>query len=193
MSLRSPGCRLLLLFGVLLFTGACGASNSTMTSPSASATLAAAPSLSAEPATLSPEFLPQGACAANPPFGTRIIIIVNGGSRMFVHDMHFRFSDDFGGTALPRVSAIPGASPMTTPILSIPTSYPIPPLGAAPMPTTYPIPSPAASDATARTSMPFLLTFDCGVFSRGTLWVGVNTGDDTGKTHSSELRVRVGS
>jgi len=187
-----PRFGLLLLGLALLLTMACSDKDSGMTEPSVVTTFNFQPSFTAQPATLSPEFLPGVACGSSNAFGTRIIVVVNGGSSVFLSGMNFRFIDRFGVTALPQVRAIPGPVPMTTPSVSIPTSNPIPPLGVAPLPTSAPIPFPANGNPTVL-DFPFFLTFGCGVFSQGTLIVNVDTDDSTGRRHRSEFSVALGS
>ena len=187
-----PRFGLLLLGLSLLFTMACSDKDSGMTEPSVVTTFNVVPSFTSQPAMLSPEFLPGVSCGSSRAFGTRIIVVVNGGTNVFLNGINFRFTDRFGVTAFPQVRAIPGPVPMTTPSVSIPTSNPIPPLGVAPLPTSSPIPFPGNGNPTA-SDFPFFLTFGCGVFSQGTLLVNVDAGDGTGRTHRAQFSVPLGS
>ena len=155
------------------------------TAPTAVSAGLASSSFAIEPATLRPEVLPGGACGRRSPFGTRIIIVVRGGD-LALRGIRFRFNDPLGTSALPRVTSIPGTSPLTTPISSFPAS-PIPIPGIAPMPMTSPIPIPGTTE-----THPFFLAFDCGVPDEGTLTVFLDTVDRDGGMRTSELRARVG-
>ena len=192
MSRILPRFGVLLLGLALLVATGCSDSDSGMTEPSTVTTFNLVPSFTTQPSMLSPEFLPGISCGSSRAFGTRIIVVVNGGTNMFVKGIDFRFTDRFGVTALPQVRSIPGPVPMTTPSVSIPTSNPIPPLGVAPLPTSSPIPFPGDGNPTAA-DFPFFLTFGCGVFSQGTLIVNVDTGDHTGRTHRAQFTVPLGS
>ena len=179
---RFPRYGLPLLILAFSITVACSDSDSTVTTPTPFTTVQ--PSFTAQPATLSTEVLPGLVCTPYPPFGTRVIIVF--GERVTtLPSLRFRFTDRFGVIALPRVTAIPGSSPLTTPLGSIPTTSPIPTPGVAPLPTPPTVPFPGDGSPT---SLPYLLTFECGVFPEGTLVVSV---DHDGR--KSEMRLRVGS
>ena len=151
-----------------------------------------------EPATLRTELVAGTICVAGPAFGTRIIIIVNGG--VILSGLQFSFTDRFGVNTLPRVTPIPGSSPLTVSASTLPTGFPIPMPGLAPLPSTSPIPIPGFSPVTglmvpAGTSqqLPFLLVFDCGVAPVGILFISADLVDPSGRVQKSESQVRVGS
>src|SRR5688572_25387812 len=114
-------------FGVLLAVLALGAAagcdsnRNTTVGPSALIAATTGTTFRFEPATLRPELVPGTSCVATlPGFGTRIIVIVGGG--ITVRELRFRFTDRFGVNALPRVAAIPGSSPLSTPASAIPST-----------------------------------------------------------------------
>ncbi|HET7694148.1 MAG TPA: hypothetical protein VFK57_00420 [Vicinamibacterales bacterium] len=182
MSMRLPMYGGLLLLFVLV---ACDRTDVSVTNaPTALTASVTSSTFGFEPATLRPEFLP-GRCGPGPLFGTRIIIVIRGGD-VTLRGLRFRFTDMLGVTSLPRVMPIPSASPLTAPVSTLPT-LPIPIPGIAPLPSTGPIPIPGTLQ-----SLPFFLAFDCGVASEGTLVIFIDTDDDRGRTHTSELRARVG-
>ena len=163
---------------------ACGSSHSTTGPSTFSSSFSAAAPFGFEPATLRPEVVGRTSCASFRPFTTRIVIAISPENDVIVRGLHFRFSDRFGATALPRVSSTP--------------DYPIPPLGVAPLPTSSPIPIPNASPITgfmvparSRHRLPFILTFGCGVRDEGTLVVSVESADMTGRLQTSQLQARV--
>lgn len=134
--------------------------------------------------------------AGPPGFGTRIIVIVGGD--VTLRELRFRFTDRFGVNALPRVMAIPGSSPLSTPASAIPSSFPIPTPGIAPLPVNASIPMPGVSSfdglsAAGGIHLPFFLFFDCGVAPEGMLFVGTQVAEPDGTVKTSEFRVRVGS
>lgn len=197
MSLCFPRYGLPLLFLALT---ACDRAASTVGAPTpvpSSATNQHAITL--QPTTLRPEPLPGSCVPRATPFGTRLIVNVNAGSEVILRSLRFRFTDRFGVTAFPRVTPIPGSTPMTMPATSIPPFSPIPVPGGAPLTTTGPIPIPGSSSVNglmvpggSLRSLPFFLAFDCGVFADGTLFVVFDTADMTGGMHSSQLTARVG-
>jgi len=176
------------LFGALLLCLALGsltACDSFHNATGPSSSLSTAATFRFEPSTLRPELVNGTSCVAFSPFGTRIVIVVSPGSDVILLSLHFRFTDRFGATALPRVS-------------SNPASGQIPQLGVAPLPTTSPIPIPNSSPLTgfmvpagSSQRLPFLLTFDCGVSDDGTLVVSVDTADMRGRPQTTQLQVRV--
>ena len=155
--------------------------------------------LSVQPTTLRPETLPGSCLPHATPFGTRLVVNVGAGSDVILQSLRFRFTDRFGVTALPRVTPIPGTSPMTMPATSIPPFSPIPVPGGAPLTTTGPIPIPSSSSVSGLMvpggsvrALPFFLAFDCGVSQPGTLFIVFDTADTMGGMHSSQLTARVG-
>jgi len=197
MSLRFPGYGLPLL---LLALTACDRAATTVGAPTpvtSSATNQHA--ISVQPVTLRPETLPGSCVPSATPFGTRLVVSVNPGSDVILRSLRFRFTDRRGVTALPRVTPIPGSSPMTMPATSIPPFSPVPVPGGAPLTTTGPIPIPGSSSVSGLMvpggsvrSLPFFLAFDCGVVGDGTLFIVFDTADMMGGTRSSQLTARVG-
>ena len=168
---------------VLLFsaTAACEATNTSGTAPSKVSTMdAAAVALSVEPVALRPEFLFDRSCLQARPFGTRLIVSVNGGD-VELRSIRFRFTDRFGVNSVPRVISIPGADPMSATIPSITTSMPMIG-GVAPLPSAAPIPIRGSSQ------FPFFLAFDCGVSPRGVVLIALDVkgprGDQTYETRA---------
>lgn len=197
MSLCSPR------YGVLLISvtlAACSGAASTVGAPTPVAS--GAPdqhALTIQPTALVPETLPGSCIPHATPFGTRLVASVSAGSDVILQSLRFRFTDRFGVTAFPRVTPIPGASPMTMPATSIPPFSPIPVPGGAPLSTTGPIPIPGSSSVNGLMvpggsvrQLPFFLAFDCGVFQQGTLFIMFDTADMMGGMHSSQLTARVG-
>ena len=201
MSRRFPRYGVLLLFLATLST-ACDKTTTRVTAPT---TLAAMQSgvettFTTQPATLRPEFLPGVSCIASPAFGTRVLIIVSGQRDAILRGLRFQFTDRLGVTALPAVSPIPGTSPLTVPPLAIPAASPIPFPGVAPLPSSAPISIPGSSPingtlvpANSSLTLPFFLTFGCGLFSDGTLVVFADESDMTGHERTSRLTLKVGS
>jgi hypothetical protein len=195
--------RVLLAFLALGAVAGCDSNRDTPVGPSALTAATTGTTFRFEPETLRPEFVPGTSCVAA--FGTRIIVIVDGDGTL--RELRFRFTDRFGVSALPRVVAIPGPSPLSTPASAIPSSVPIPlpssspiPIpGLAPLPTNSPIPIPgstafgASVPAGTSVHLPFFLFFECGVASEGTLFIGTEVADPGGTVQTSQFRVRVGS
>lgn len=192
-------------FGVLLAVLALGAAagcdsnRNTTVGPSALIAATTGTTFRFEPATLRSELVPGTSCvAALPGFGTRIIVIVGGD--VTLRELRFRFRDRFGVNALPRVTPIPGSSPLSTPASAIPSTFPIPTPGIAPLPVNSSIPMPGASSFNGLSlaggsllHLPFFLLFECGVASEGMLFVGTEVVESDGTVKTSEFRVRVGS
>jgi hypothetical protein len=195
MSIRFQRYGLLLAFlGLGAVTG-CENQRNTVDGPSpvsASLTSGASTTFHFEPATLRPEVLTGTSCAA---FGTRIIVIAGG--EVVLTGLRFRFTDRHGVNALPRVVAIPGASPLTVPASGISSPFPIPTPGLAPLPSTSPIPMPGPPVVNGLVpagpqQLPFFLFFDCGVEPHGMLFIATEVAEPRGTTRTSEFRVRVG-
>ena len=196
--------RVLLAFLALGAVAGCDSNRDTTVGPSPLTAATTGTTFRFEPATLRPELMPGTSCVAA--FGTRIIVIIRGDGTL--RELRFRFTDRFGVSALPRVIAIPGSSPLSTPASAIPSSVPIPlpssspiPIpGIAPLPTNSPVPIPGSTafngaSAPAGTSvhLPFFLFFECGIASEGTLFVGTEVAEPGGTVQTSQFRVRVGS
>lgn len=198
MSLRFPRYWLFLLLFLPLI--ACDNDRPTVTGPTAlTSTSTNGPVFGFEPAALRPEFLPATSCVRRSPFGTRIIIVIGPGGGVFLRSLRFRFTDRFGVNALPRVTPIIGPSPLTVPVSTIAPFSPIPVPGGAALTSTGPIPIPGSAPinglqippGTLRT-LPFFLSFDCGVSSDGVVHVTLDTAAPNGQTSTSELRAKVG-
>ena len=189
MSLRSPGYGWLPIVLVLVFAAGCDDSRmaTTVTAPSGAVASATGiqSAISVEPAALRPEFLPGVSCRSNRPFGTRVTIVIDGRNDVSLHRLRFRFTDRFGMTAFPNQIQT-GVFPMTQPPISIPSSSPIPIPGLAPLPPEGVF----IPFGTSRT-FPFFVSFGCGPFSQGTLFVMFDAKFGPGAMQSSELRVRV--
>lgn len=201
MSIRFHRYGVLLALLVLGATTGCESQRDSVAGPSSlSSGMSMGSSFRFEPATLRPEVVSSTSCVAVPAFGTRIIIIVGAGSDFVLRGLRFSFTDRFGVNALPRVAAIPGSSPLSVPATAIPSSFPIPFPGIAPLPMTSPIPIPGSSPvnglsvpAGSSLHLPFFLSFDCGIASEGTLLVGTDVAEPGGRLQTTEFRVRVGS
>lgn len=196
MSKRFPSLLLALL--ALGATIGCESARITVGGPSpVAASLTAGTTFNFEPATLRAEFIPGISCIGSPAFGTQVIVIVGGESSVILNGLRFRYTDRFGVTAFPNVAFSPAQSTGSTiPLLG---PIPIPATSPIPMPGTSPISIPGASPlndlalAAGTSRLCFLLRFDCGVASQGTLLVQTTVSEANGKTQSSEYRVRVGS
>lgn len=199
MSLRFHRYGVLLALVVLGAAAGCDSNRNTTVGPSALTTAATETTFRFEPATLRPELVPGTSCVTTVPgFGTRIIVIV--GRDVTLRELRFRFTDRFGVNALPRVMAIPGSAPLSTPSSAITASFPIPMPGLAPLPVNSSIPMPGVSSFNGLSGaggislhLPFFLLFDCGVEPEGMLFVGTQVAEPDGTLQTSEFRVRVGS
>ena len=189
MALRSPGYGLLLLAILLVFTAGCDDARNVTTATGPSGAIASGTgiqsAISAEPAALRPEFLPGMSCRSNRPFGTRVIIVIDGRNDVSLHRLRFRFVDRFGVTAFPNQIQT-GVFPMTQPPVSIPSSSPIPIPGLATLP-----PEGVFIPFGASRTLPFFVSFGCGAFAQGTLFVMFDAKFGPAPMQTSELRVRV--
>lgn len=178
-----------LLFPALAIIAACSDSEPAgLTSP----TMITSSLITAEPLSVTPEFLPGSFCSGHPPFRVRLAVTVNGHHDL-VRQLRFEFTDRFGGLAVPLV--VPAAAGSSG-FGSIPTSLPVPLPTPAPIPGTTPLPIPGASafgglgvPPGGPRTMPVHVEFGCGVPAAGTLVVTVQ---GTGTTLTSQVRVRVG-
>ena len=150
--------------------------------------------ITAEPATVSPEFLPTPFCPRFSPFGARFALVVRPGQDLILRVVQFQFVDRFGGRTFPSVipldttafppSSLPGSPPIPTPTPStLPSSGPVP-IPSSPF-------SPLLIPAGTFREFPFLLQFGCGVPAEGTVVVSLEFTDRRGTAESSELRVRI--
>ena len=166
--------RVLTLASLLLAVLMTVSCNSTPASPTEPGELVPA-SLTAEPASLMPEFLPSQACLFHPAFRVRLSVILRSGGTVVLSGLRFHFIDRSGSRTFPLVSVAPSAS-FTS---SLPSSSTVPIPGVAPLPPSFPTSG----------TLPFIATFGCDVIPDGTLVV---VGDlDNGRT--AEMRLRVGS
>jgi hypothetical protein len=142
--------------------------------------------VTAEPATIHPEFLSSPFCGTHRPFRGRVDVTVRADHDRFLRSMRFEFRDRFGGQLFPTAVPIPSAAtiPSLTPV-PIPTSSPIPIPGHVPFGGTL------VSSGSSRTQS-FLLHFGCGFAAVGTLFVDVETTDRFDSISVSQARVRVG-
>jgi hypothetical protein len=178
--------------------------SSSPASPTAEPAFVGSPSgVTAEPLTVLPEFLDGGGCRGLPPFGVRLSVTVGGGQDLILRRLRFRLVDPFGRTTFPEVIPISSLSASPTMPNSGPIPFPgtatvpIPLPGSATLPTS-PIPIPGSPlvegvlvNGGSSRALPFFLNFGCGVVSEGTLLIDVDAADRTGRSQSSELRVRV--
>ena len=162
-----------LLFVMSLVAAACDRVSIAPTSPAGPGFEA---SLSAEPASIRPEFLPSPHCFDRPPFGLRVFISFRGRD-VFLRGLSFRFVDLIGTRTLPEVIRLPSPSSTAT---SIPTAGPVTLPGIAALPP-LPITSP----------VPFFARFGCGVLPKGTLIITGDVGQATGAMERIEMRVGV--
>ncbi|HJR57857.1 MAG TPA: hypothetical protein VJ813_00595 [Vicinamibacterales bacterium] len=187
---RCPRYVPVLLFLVCTATAACDRLDITATSPAPADGVKA--SLTAEPASVRPEFLPSLSCPTRPAFGIRILIIVSGGD-VILRAIRFGFTDRLGDLAFPQVLPTPSLS---SPSTSFPSSSPIPIPGAAPLPGSSVIPIPGALPiegllVSGSRSLPFVLTFGCGLVPEGTITITADTANRNGNSGTSQLMVPV--
>jgi len=185
MSRRFHRYGLLLLF-LALAAAACSSNSSTATSPTAPTAGSGGSGLSAEPVMLRAEWLPDVPCSSSRAFGTRVVVVVSGGSGLSVRSLRFSFTDRFGVRALPQVRMIPGSSPMTIPVTMIP------PLTGIPIPGQAPPPASTMSQASNAQRFPFFLTFGCGLSTNGVVSVSTDTIDGMGRVETREISVPLG-
>jgi hypothetical protein len=192
MDARFPKYVPFVLVSVVVGVAACGQSNATSpTTPTAPDAVVTA-SLTAEPSTVTPEFLPITFCPAQPAFRTRIVVIVSGGSDVILWRLRFGFTDRFGVNTLPI-----GTSSLTTSFPSIPNSMPVPIPGVMNIPHSTPIPIPGSPsiDGVLLTGgfhrVPMSLEFGCGVRPGGTLNITADVSDRRGRQGTSEVSVKI--
>lgn len=179
-----PGAILL----VMLAAAGCSDDNPVdVTAPTAAQSL----SLTAEPAVVTPEFLPPiGLCNA-PRFRTRFVVILGGSGGLAVTGLFVNFTDFLGFAAVPTV--IPAAPFGGGPTQTSAASTPIP------FPASGPIPFPGSGPNGALSvpigslqHVPVTLEFGCHVRPRGTIIVSADTRDNRGRKGRSRLSVQVG-
>jgi hypothetical protein len=182
-------------YGLLLLSLAlpiaCDQAQTSTTSPTAITSESTPQSFSFEPAPLRPEALAGRSCAVSPAFGTRVVVVVNGG--VLVRSMRFSYIDRAGIRGVPDVTFIASASPLTAPLSSIHTGGPVPiPTGLAPIPSTPPVLLPGTS-ADSSQRLPFFLSFGCGLSRTGTLFVMTDVATPSGGMRSAQFSVPVGN
>jgi len=187
---RFPTYAPVLLFLALTATAACDRLDVTATSPEPVTGLKA--SLTAEPSSVRPEFLPSLSCPTRPGFGIRVVVIISGGD-VILRAIRFGFTDRLGDLAFPQVFPTPSLSSAST---SFPSSSPIPIPGAAPLPGSSVIPIPGALPiegllVSGSRSLPFSLTFGCGLVPEGTITISAETATRNGSSGTSQLIVPV--
>jgi hypothetical protein len=170
---------------VSLAVAACAGISVTAGNPGAPGSVTSA-LLSAEPATVIPEFLSSPFCGTHPPFRGRVNVTVRSEHARFLRSIRFKFHDRFGAQAFPTAIPIPTAA-------TIPSSTPVP------IPTSSPIPIPghglfggALLLFGNSPTQSFWLQFECGSVAVGTLVVEVETTDRFDSTSVSQVRVRIG-
>ena len=182
---------------VSAFLGTAGCSDSEPAGATAPSPVAAA-TVTAEPMTIRPEFLPSSSCGNRPAFRGGLSIIVGATDELILRGLQFHFVDRFGGRTSPLVSPTSAFAGVTT---SIPTSgpVPIPSPGFVSIPGSSPITIPGASpvhgvllSANTFRTLPFAFEFGCGVHADGTLLINVETSDRKGRRGTSEVRVSIG-
>src|SRR5688572_20355825 len=155
---------------VSLGVAACDGISVTAGNPAAPGSVTSA-LLSAEPATVIPEFLSSPFCATHPPFRGRLNVTVRSEHDRLLRFIRFEFHDRFGVQAFPTAIPIPTAA-------TIPSGTPVP------IPTSSPIPIPghglfggALLSFGHSPTQSFWLHFGCGFVAAGTLIVEVETTD----------------
>ena len=143
--------------------------------------------LSAEPATVIPEFLSSPFCATHPPFRGRVNVTVRSEHARLLRSIRFDFHDRVGVQAFPTAIPIPTAA-------AIPSAIPVQ------IPTSSPIPIPgqglfggALVSFGQFPAQSFWLHFGCGSVAAGTLIVEVETTDRFDSTSVLQARVRIGA
>jgi hypothetical protein len=138
--------------------------------PTAPASRGLQASITAEPLSARPEFLPV-VCQGLPAFGVRVIINLRGPD-VVLSGLRFQFIDLVGTRTLPEVIRLPTPS---SSVSSIPTTTPVTLPGIAALP---PLPT--------STTIPFFARFGCGIRPEGTLIV---TGDLNGTTEQMKVMI----
>ena len=173
---------------ILAIAGAAGCSDDAGNPVAPPPVVGLGPSITAEPQSPRPEFLPQFPCPAQPVFGLGLTIVVNSHDReVALQALRFTLIGLSGARALPDVFA--ASLPLSRPIpIPSPATLPgSPPVG---VPGSTPIRNVAIGSGSAR-SLPFFLRFACGTVPEGTLVVTAETTDAMGAIRTSELRVAV--
>ena len=166
---------------LVVLTAAC--SDSTPTDVTGPTSAAQSLSLTAEPAVVTPEFMPTLFRVCNAPrFRTRFVVLLGAIRGVAVTGLFVSFTDVLGVAAVPTV--IP-AAPFggTTHISTARVPVPFPTSG----------PNDGLSVPTGFSQqVPITLEFGCHVRPRGTILVSADTRDDRGRMGTSRLSVQLG-
>jgi hypothetical protein len=180
------------LSGVILLGGLISASCTDVVPTEPTASTKAQPlSLAAEPARVTPEFLPPPGtgCAGTRPFRARFVLILGGMGGFVLQDLQAGFSDRFGVISVPAVLGASGSrlGSMTGSLPPVPlaTSTPIP------FPTTGPNSGLVGSTSISE-RLPVILEFGCQVRPQGTIVVTAGTLDHRGRRGDHRLTIDVG-
>jgi hypothetical protein len=138
--------------------------------PTAPATRGLQASITAEPQSARPEFLPS-VCDGRFAFGVRVFISLRGPD-VVLSGLRFQFIDLVGTRTLPEVIRLPSPSSAAS---SLPSASPVTVPGIAALP---PLSGPS--------TIPFFVRFGCGVVPDGTL---VITGDLNGRVEETKIRI----
>jgi len=177
------------LSGVILLAGliSTSCSDAVPTEPTASAK-ALPVSIAAEPARVTPEFLPSvvPSCGGRRPFRTRFAVIL--GTLDSVQTLDASFTDRSGVVVAPAVipaSDLFTGSMMTSPPIRLPTSTPIP------FPTTLATIDLSTPAGTSQ-RLPVTLEFGCHVQPLGTIVITAGTRDHRGRRGDHRVTIGVG-
>ena len=145
-----------------------------------------------EAAEVTRESVPFVGCPAGTPFGLRLVVVVSAGQDVFIRGLGFDFRDRLGTTSTSRLVPMSTAPFRGTSIPS--SSMPLPSAMPVPIPSSSPIPIPGSMSLSAGVSrtLPFFLTFGCGVPPVGILVITVDTVDGRGTAGTSRVSVNVG-
>lgn len=140
-------------------------------------------SLTAEPAVVTPEFLPTTFSVCNAPrFRTRFVVLLGGIRGVAVTGLFVGFTDFLGLAAVPTVlPAAPFGGTTTFSAARVPVPFPATgPNDGLSVPTGFP------------QNVPVTLEFGCHVRPRGTILVTADTRDGRGRMETARLSVPVG-
>jgi hypothetical protein len=173
------------LFLALSAAAACDRSPSVGAAPTALAVQpASSVVLTADPALLRMETIPDTSCVAGVGKGTRLVLVISGDAGTSVLGLRFRFVNA-GTSIFPEIIPIPGPQPLSVPVNAIPPQAPLPTPGVAPLPTMPPIQLPQPQ------RLPLLATLGCGPLLDGVLVVTADVANRAGLAGTSQLQVPV--
>ena len=179
------------LSGVILLAGLISASCSDVMPTEPTASAKAQPlALAAEPAQVTPEFLPTTTgCGGARPFRARFVLIFGGMGDFVLQDLQVGFNDRFGVIGVPAVisplSAPPTSFDSSGVPVRVPTSTPIP------FPTTGPN-SGLVESINVSERLPVILEFGCHVQPLGTIVITAGTRDHRGRRGDHRITIDVG-